>query len=67
MAAEKKKEVPVVDGRGDEKSKKFGMKTDKKVDDENELSVHMQLEYKQGIEIAQEEAINNVMAKNKYE
>jgi len=35
--------------------------------DENELSVHMQLEYKQGIEIAQEEAINNVMAKNKYE
>jgi len=35
--------------------------------DENELSVHMQLEYKQGIEIAQEEAINNVMEKNKYE
>ncbi len=35
--------------------------------DENELGVHMQLDYKQGIEIAQEEAINNVMDKNKYE
>jgi hypothetical protein len=35
--------------------------------DENELGVHMQMEYKQGIEIAQEEAINNVLDKNKYE
>tara|TARA_X000000368_G_scaffold417025_1_gene412308 strand:+ start:506 stop:2929 length:2424 start_codon:yes stop_codon:yes gene_type:complete len=35
--------------------------------DETELSVHMQLDYKQGIEIAQEEAISNVMDKNKYE
>src|SRR5210317_235811 len=35
--------------------------------DETELGVHMQMEYKQGIEIAQEEAINNVLDKNKYE
>ena len=35
--------------------------------DEKELSVHMQLDYKQGIEIAQEEALTNVFDKNKYE
>ena len=35
--------------------------------DETELSVHMQLEYKQGIEIAQEEALSNVFDLNKYE
>jgi len=35
--------------------------------DETELSVHMQLDYKQGIEIAQEEALSNVFALNKYE
>mgnify|MGYP003134973914 FL=1 len=35
--------------------------------DETELGVHMQMEYKQGIEIAQEEAISNVLDKNKYE
>tara|TARA_Y100000389_G_scaffold76034_1_gene72683 strand:+ start:1525 stop:3933 length:2409 start_codon:yes stop_codon:yes gene_type:complete len=32
-----------------------------------ELSVHMQLTYKQSIEIAQEEAINNTLAFNKYD
>ena len=35
--------------------------------DEAELNVHMQLDYKQGIEIAQEEAINNIFDKNDYE
>jgi len=35
--------------------------------DDTELSVHMQLDYKQGIEIAQEEAISNVLDKNKYD
>ena len=35
--------------------------------DESELNVHMQLDYKQGIEIAQEEAVNNVFDKNDYE
>ncbi len=35
--------------------------------DETELSVHMQLDYKQGIEIAQEEALSNVFDLNKYE
>ena len=36
-------------------------------EDEDELSLHMQLNYKQSIEIAQEEAINNVLSHNKYE
>jgi len=33
---------------------------------EEELELHMQLGYKQAIEIAEEEAISSVMAKNKY-
>ena len=33
---------------------------------EEELSLHMQLDYKQSIEIAEEEAINQVLAKNKF-
>ena len=32
-----------------------------------ELDVHMQLDYKQSIEIAEEEAISNTLARNKYE
>jgi hypothetical protein len=32
-----------------------------------ELELHMQLSYKQSIEIAEEEAINNVLQKNKYD
>jgi hypothetical protein len=32
-----------------------------------ELGIHMQLSYKQSIEIAEEEAINNTLAFNKYE
>ena len=32
-----------------------------------ELDLHMQLDYKQSIEIAEEEAINNTLARNKYE
>src|SRR5210317_1323189 len=35
--------------------------------DETELSVHMQLDYKQSVEIAQEEAISNIFDLNKYE
>jgi len=35
--------------------------------DKSELEIHMQMDYKQGIEIAQEEALRNVMDKNKYE
>ena len=34
---------------------------------EEELSLHMQLDYKESIEIAQEEALNNVFAINKYD
>jgi len=34
---------------------------------DEELSLHMQLDYKQSIEIAEEEAINNLFALNKYE
>jgi hypothetical protein len=36
-------------------------------DSEEELNLHMQLDYKQSIEIASEEAINNVFDHNKYE
>ena len=32
-----------------------------------ELELHMQLSYKQSVEIAEEEAINNVLAANKYD
>ena len=32
-----------------------------------ELELHMQLEYKQAVEIAEEEAINSIFDKNKYE
>ena len=32
-----------------------------------ELELHMQLSYKQSIEIAEEEAINNILEKNKYD
>ncbi len=34
---------------------------------EDELSLHMQLTYKQSVEIAEEEAINNTLAFNKYD
>tara|TARA_R100001591_G_scaffold36630_1_gene48053 strand:+ start:427 stop:2838 length:2412 start_codon:yes stop_codon:yes gene_type:complete len=36
-------------------------------ENEEELSLHMQLDYKQSIEIAAEEAINNVMELNDYD
>tara|TARA_Y100000361_G_scaffold76757_1_gene67924 strand:- start:731 stop:3148 length:2418 start_codon:yes stop_codon:yes gene_type:complete len=36
-------------------------------DSEEELNLHMQLNYKQGIEIAQEQAITNVFDFNKYD
>ena len=36
-------------------------------EDENELSLHMQLEYKQAIEIAEEQAINSILNQNNYE
>ena len=35
-------------------------------ENETQLSLHMQLDYKQNIEIAQEEIINNVLDSNKY-
>ena len=34
--------------------------------DEQELEIHMQLDYKQSIEIAEEELIDNVLERNKY-
>jgi len=34
---------------------------------EQELEIHMQLDYKQSIEIAEEELIENTLAKNKYD
>jgi len=44
-------------------------KTDNNTLPENndELALHMQLDYKQSIEIAQEEALNNLMDLNKYD
>lgn len=44
-------------------------KTDKKKlpESDEELALHMQLDYKQSIEIAQEEALNSVLDINKYE
>ena len=40
---------------------------DKLPENEEELSLHMQLEYKQSIEIAEEQAINTVFNSNNYE
>src|SRR5210317_2515042 len=39
---------------------------DKLPQDENELALHMQLDYKQAIEIAEEQAINAVLNANNY-
>ena len=36
-------------------------------ENEEELSLHMQLEYKQAIEIAEEQAINSILNSNKYD
>jgi len=36
-------------------------------ENEEELEIHLQLDYKQSIEIAEEEAINNTLARNKFE
>ena len=51
---------------------KFGMETkESKIEElpasEEELSLHMQLEYKQAIEIAEEQAINMLMRGNQYD
>ena len=40
---------------------------DKLPDSEEELDIHMQLSYKQGIEIAEEEAINTMLVTNNYD
>jgi len=34
--------------------------------DEEELELHMQMSYKQSVEVAEEEVINTILAKNKY-
>jgi hypothetical protein len=36
-------------------------------EDEDELAVHMQLDYKQSVELAEEQAINTIFDDNKYE
>ncbi len=41
--------------------------TDNLPENQQELDLHMQLSYKQSIEIAEEEAIENVLAYNKYD
>ena len=45
----------------------FNNDPEKLPENDEELAVHMQLDYKQSIEIAEEEAINNVMRLNKYD
>ena len=59
-------------GFNDQVAQQFGIdmyKTDqsKLPETSEELELHMQLDYKQSIEIAEEEAINSVFDKNKYE
>jgi len=48
-------------GMRDESIKKLGIQTT------SDLKLHLQLDYKQSIEIAQEELISNVMSFNKYD
>ena len=56
-----------------EVKKQMGMDISEVKDQENvpqnedELEIHLQLDYKQSIEIAEEEAINNTLDRNKYE
>ncbi len=45
----------------------FGQDLDNPPRDKEELDVYMQMTYKQSIEIAEEELINNVLAKNRFE
>ena len=45
----------------------FENRPDRLPDSEEELDLHMQLTYKQGIEIAEEEAINTMLAGNNYD
>ena len=59
-------------GFNDQVAQQFGInmyKTDQSTlpETSEELELHMQLDYKQSIEIAEEEAINSVFDKNKYE
>lgn len=44
----------------------FVMEPDKLPDNDEELSLYMQLNYKPAIEIAEEEAINTILEENKY-
>jgi len=37
------------------------------MESEEDLQLHMQMDYKESIEVAEEEVINNVLAKNKYD
>ncbi len=46
---------------------KTNIPADQLPESKEELELHMQLSYKQSIEIAEEEAINNILDKNKYD
>ena len=46
---------------------KSGIALDQLPENENEVEIHMQLNYKQAVEIAEEEAINNILDYNKYD
>ncbi len=45
----------------------FENNPDKLPDSQEELDIHMQLSYKQGIEIAEEEALNTMFEENRYD
>ena len=45
----------------------FENQPDKLPDSQEELDIHMQLSYKQGIEIAEEEALNTMFEENRYD
>jgi len=46
---------------------KFNGNPDELPEDKEELEIHMQLSYKQSVEIAEEEVINNTLEKNRFD
>ena len=46
---------------------KFNTDQDKLPESEEELDIHMQLSYKQSVEIAEEEVINNTLERNRFD
>ena len=45
----------------------FSQDQSKAPQDEEELAVHLQMDFKQSVEVAEEEVINQILDKNKYD